>query len=60
MIRTGQFRFIPIGKLEAYHPLGWMFVADAGWPFCIIWRCDCEDQRKAQALRILRRIWGER
>lgn len=44
MIRTGLFRFISVRALPEWEGRGWMFVADGGWPYCLIWRCDCGDE----------------
>mgnify|MGYP003544527635 CR=1 FL=1 len=45
MIRTGLFRYVPHGKVEAFHQRGWMVVADLGrthghWS-TLMWHCDC-------------------
>lgn len=45
MTRTGLFRFVRHGEVEAYHRRGWMVVADLGathgvWSV-LCWHCEC-------------------
>lgn len=43
--RTGLFRYVRYGDIDAYHRLGWMVVADLGQPHreysVLCWHCDC-------------------
>lgn len=47
MIRVGNFRYVSWARLDEFHRLGWMAVADLGmthgsWSV-LCWRCDCPE-----------------
>ena len=45
MIRTGLFRYVVHSKIDDYHKMGWMIVADLdchhGIYSVLMWKCEC-------------------
>ena len=44
-VRTGTYRYVRWDRIDEFHRLGWMVVADLGpthghWSV-LMWRCDC-------------------